>query len=267
MAKKDYKHIVLENSRHKDIRNGSTKRVKDDDMDATMGPMRNPATFEFRDRLNPLRRFLEKQVGRPWDKVYSELCQGADSRNIRGFHLRSHIEDTVVLNCDVVKTENGYRQRPKWYHQGNEPVLFGTDDLFVDDNGILRKPKKHERVQNQAEYKRAQAKKSRSFIKLTDTSAHILVSGQWYYVEWKKPEFQRNRENVQVLTPWFKYHMERCGKVLRRFDTEYRFIDQKDVKDNVSHVMRFNYDNPVLIYAHVKRQLNKKDVKNLGLAA
>src|SRR5688572_532029 len=26
------------------------------------------------ENLNPLRRWLERQVDRPWDKVYSELC-------------------------------------------------------------------------------------------------------------------------------------------------------------------------------------------------
>ena len=46
---------------------------------------------EFGDRINPLRRWLHKNVGRPWDKVFSEFCEFADSRNIRGRHLHEHL--------------------------------------------------------------------------------------------------------------------------------------------------------------------------------
>ena len=31
------------------------------------------------ENLAPLKRYLSKQVGRPWDKVYSEICEHLDT--------------------------------------------------------------------------------------------------------------------------------------------------------------------------------------------
>ena len=55
----------------------------------------------FTDHLGPLRRFLLSQAGRPWDLVYSEICQGLR----KGFPVREHfllhvhqyVEKRVVL--------------------------------------------------------------------------------------------------------------------------------------------------------------------------
>ncbi len=40
----------------------------------------------FSDHLGPLSRFLLSNVGRPWDLVYSEICEGTR----RGFPVREH---------------------------------------------------------------------------------------------------------------------------------------------------------------------------------
>lgn len=55
----------------------------------------------FSDNDNPLRRYLYKQVGRPWDKVYSEICEVADSRSVSGYHLLQHVKVEVELECWV----------------------------------------------------------------------------------------------------------------------------------------------------------------------
>jgi len=51
------------------------------------------------DRLAPLRRALSKNVGRPWDKVYSEICANNSLHTLRGYHLRLHVEYFVTLDC------------------------------------------------------------------------------------------------------------------------------------------------------------------------
>ena len=57
---------------------------------------------EFTDVLSPLRRFLRKNVGRPWDKVYSELCRGLDRRKVTGLHIFRHVDDFVEKHCCFV---------------------------------------------------------------------------------------------------------------------------------------------------------------------
>jgi hypothetical protein len=57
------------------------------------------AEKEFTDVLNPLVRFLASNVGRPWDKVYSELCAGLDKRKTTGLHIFQHLKHMVEINC------------------------------------------------------------------------------------------------------------------------------------------------------------------------
>ena len=47
------------------------------------------------EHLGPLRRFLDKQVGRPWDKVFSEICARIDRSSAVQDHVRDHVEDYV----------------------------------------------------------------------------------------------------------------------------------------------------------------------------
>src|SRR5262249_24318389 len=50
---------------------------------------------EFTDVLNPLKRFLRTNVGRPWDKVYSVLCAGLDKRKTTGLHIFQHLKQMI----------------------------------------------------------------------------------------------------------------------------------------------------------------------------
>ena len=42
---------------------------------------------EFSDLINPLKRYLRSCIGRPWNKVHSELSQKLDRRSISGSHI------------------------------------------------------------------------------------------------------------------------------------------------------------------------------------
>ena len=50
----------------------------------------------FSDALPPLRRYLRKQVGRPWNTVWSEITRSFDSRSLSGGHLLDHIRAEVA---------------------------------------------------------------------------------------------------------------------------------------------------------------------------
>jgi hypothetical protein len=54
---------------------------------------------EFSDSLGPLRGYLRKQVGRPWDKVWSEIANTLDSRSLTGQHIFDHIRWEVELEA------------------------------------------------------------------------------------------------------------------------------------------------------------------------
>src|SRR5687767_11010060 len=53
----------------------------------------------FTDVLGPLYRYLLKQVGRPWDKIWSEICEHMPKTNIAIGHVRDHVMDFVELHA------------------------------------------------------------------------------------------------------------------------------------------------------------------------
>lgn len=83
---------------------------------------------EFNDKLNPVLRWLEAQVNRPWDKVRSEIADKFDSRTLAGRHVLDHIRGFVTrLEAHVL---SGWR-----YHSDRK---FFPGELYVDAGGFLR---------------------------------------------------------------------------------------------------------------------------------
>lgn len=80
----------------------------------------------FSDRLQPLYRWIDKQHGRKWNDVFSEICKKVDRRNVRGRHLIEHVLDYVWTR----DSDRGWRG--KWFVLG-----FYKDNAHVDENGIL----------------------------------------------------------------------------------------------------------------------------------
>jgi hypothetical protein len=79
---------------------------------------------DFSDVLGPLRRYLRKQVGRPWDKVWSEITQNLDSRTLTGQHIFDHIRWEVETEPWVDENSRLYRKR----HWGTIELI---DGLYV----------------------------------------------------------------------------------------------------------------------------------------
>jgi len=54
---------------------------------------------EFCENPRLLERFLNSQAGRPWDKVYSEICSNPDSRRSIGIRVLHRIKRLVATDC------------------------------------------------------------------------------------------------------------------------------------------------------------------------
>jgi len=81
----------------------------------------NPYRKHFSDRLGPLQRYLEKQVGRPWRKVEAEFLQALDTSTVIGKHLWDHaqrlVRREVIMTPDGrAHTLNGYPVRDLYVH-------------------------------------------------------------------------------------------------------------------------------------------------------
>jgi hypothetical protein len=53
------------------------------------------------EHLAPLRRYLTQQVGRPWDKIFADVCRFLDRNSAVQDHVRDHLEDYVATRVIV----------------------------------------------------------------------------------------------------------------------------------------------------------------------
>ena len=53
------------------------------------------------ENLNPLRRYLRSQLGRPWDDVYSDICANLSPDHTVKQHVREHLDDYVARRIFV----------------------------------------------------------------------------------------------------------------------------------------------------------------------
>jgi hypothetical protein len=134
------------------------------------------------ENLNPLKRFLAKQVNRPWDKVFSELCANIDRRNTVQQHIHQHIDDYVARK--VIEFNGELYSARSW--GGPQPLSnYWRAELYVDPvTGILRKNIFRER---------SLAERKRSLLLANDTSSqyrrildtnHQLhrLDGTWFLI-------------------------------------------------------------------------------------
>jgi hypothetical protein len=56
---------------------------------------------ELNEDLQPLRRYLHAQVGRSWDKVFSEICATIDRRNAVQQHIHQHIDQFIATRVGL----------------------------------------------------------------------------------------------------------------------------------------------------------------------
>ena len=136
------------------------------------------------ENLAPLKRWLHKQVHRPWDKVYGELCIGIDRRNTVQAHIHQHIDGFVAR---FTTWEGGeVMLHRNWGWRGG-PVRLrdaGHVELFVHPlTGILlpNRAAPAPRAGRTAERK-AGAIRERRHIDIDDWTQWHRIDGDWFEV-------------------------------------------------------------------------------------
>lgn len=98
--------------------------------------VRSGGAKELNENLSPLRRYLERQVGRPWNKVYSEIAAHLRADNTVQQHVRDHLHNFVAIrprrrHASYFTYPGGHREpfARLWYQP-----------LYVDErDGILKR--------------------------------------------------------------------------------------------------------------------------------
>lgn len=127
---------------------------------------------ELNENLAPLRRYLERQVGRPWNKVYSEIAAGLRVDNTVQQHVRDHLRDFVAIKP---RRTGGWRS---WLNG------LWWQPLYVDPcTGLLCRTDRlrEEEARHNRERGRRPAPVER--IRLADGLELRSIDGIWYAVE------------------------------------------------------------------------------------
>jgi hypothetical protein len=194
------------------------------------------------ENLSPLRRFLFKQAGRPWDKVWSEISAHVRADSTVQQHVRDHIQDfvayrTFLRNGQVIVATSRFGG-PRAL--ANLPWLA----LYVDPRtGLLCRNKGyrtgwHRRTgRTPAEAQRLAA---RLRVLAPDRQLHLLGDGNWWEVmlaAGPRPEVE-SREGAPVDV------IERAGL------------------SSLPRAVRYDRHG---VYAAAKRPLSRKEIKALRL--
>jgi len=129
------------------------------------------------ENLSPLRRYLERQVGRPWNKVYSEISRHLRADSTVQQHVRDHLRDFVAVkprrqSGALYCTQGGKERRDRLWYQ----------PLYVDPrDGLL---KRTDRLPEAKALRRSRrrAPEPLSRIALTADRELRCIAGIWYEV-------------------------------------------------------------------------------------
>jgi len=136
--------------------------------------VRSGCTRFFNEHLGPLRRFLDTNVGRPWDRVYSEICQHVDRGNVVQKHILTHLFDYIVTDTVLIGGQpcrGGGRRYGESLRNSNDRYQW----FVCPKSGLLRKSR-------YVPYRANRAAQPRRVV-LNNRTVCIKRDGQWELLE------------------------------------------------------------------------------------
>jgi hypothetical protein len=251
--RKDMSKVIVERPRHnhsaRHSRSGRPSVLEGEDGEplrarARLGRQRK--TKGLNENLAPLRRYLESQVGRPWNKIYSEIAQHLKPTSTVQQHVRDHLCDLVAISARMVEGQVMVQRR---YPGDFVPLEEDWRTLFVHPRtGLLKRNSKarsySRRRRELAEAKAAErAKRMRELA--PDLQLHLLNDGAWWEVRLASGE-------------------SACWEIVRNGR---RTLLESDVvlSAGLSDLSASELYGRTGVHAVAKRQLNKTEKKRLGL--
>ncbi len=125
-------------SRYRRYSNNSERSIDDFQQKESM-KLKHIERKSFSDLLGPLYRFIGSRVGKPWNDVYSEICQHIKPKSTLQLHVLGHLKHIVLTNVIV---EGEFIRRPTDGRYLNITSYKKYKLYYVDPTtGILRKAK------------------------------------------------------------------------------------------------------------------------------
>lgn len=135
---------------------------------------------EFSDFLEPIKGFLKKNAGRPWNKISSELSALIPKDSTTNIHVWTHINQYV--EADPMFFDGRVYRRS----QGSVRSPYGLSELrpgefFVSEHGIMLVYRKKRSLKPPPSAERCEM--------TNPVQGYVKFGGQWYDVEFRVVAF------------------------------------------------------------------------------
>ncbi len=206
------------------------------------------------ENLAPLRRYLEKQVGRPWNKVFSEISRHVRAENVVQQHVRQHLHDFVAINPRRDVADRFGRRLNRPWHQ----------PLYVDPkDGLLKRTDRLPDVRRARRLEKDGPAPPPTEVRLSDECVLQRIDGLWYEVSMKPlpdPQYRRVvQDGVEIR--------RLCSEPVR-CAVHYKLIElgpQIDDERSWRAYTRKHGENGNRRYAAAKRSLSSAELRRHGL--
>ncbi|HEY9790372.1 MAG TPA: hypothetical protein V6D22_08235 [Candidatus Obscuribacterales bacterium] len=250
----DMYKVIVERPRAGGSRRRPDKGRLAQKLDHDVENCRHNESMKFRWRLNrkslnenlkPLYRFIHSQIGRPWNDVFSEICEHISVNSTVQKHVRDHIDDFVCHHAVMVE---------------GKPYSFGRyrkfgpvwEDFYVHpDTGILSLSPV------QPPWRVVPPKPDFEQVRIDDLHKFVKIDALWYFVTFaplpeKLPEVGMPPWDI-VLRRWTVAHPKSASTDLayRHWRVPPRSVPGRD----------FIIQWGAPIYAVSKRQANKREIR------
>jgi hypothetical protein len=252
--REDMYKVIVERPRRGKEGDAIAARLRQDfDGPMRLGMRAGYGSRSLNENLAPLRRYLHAQIGRPWNKVFSEICAGIDRRNTVQQHIHQHIRDFIAIDVDI-REGRVVDLTPRWGFLGRDSGI--SQELYLDPRtGLIRSNKSYRswRHSDAERRQREQVEIATRRRVVDERTFLLLLDGFWFRVDVDVLPKERFTENVVDGKPHRQMIAEpRYDVVLRR---------------NISRTMRADlqqcehlYGSKDL-YAVSKRQISTREIK------
>ena len=267
----DMARVIVERPRIPDHSAGRKGRsVPFDQLPAQEGMRRPHIRFwggkQLNENLAPLRRYLERQVGRPWDKIYSDIAAHLRMDSTVQQHVRDHLQGFVAIKP---RRLNGWRHR----HSGLWWQPFYVDPV----SGLLKRTDRLPEAKSHRHARRQHHPAAPERISLAEDRELRRIEGIWYEVRLAplpEPVYRPFQEmQTRKLKPWA------ANSPVVSFDVTVRRLVTPAVTDAVTRALilvgpeiddeagwrTYRRQQPSRRYAVGKRMLSKVELRRHGL--
>jgi hypothetical protein len=214
------------------------------------------------ENLNPLERYLHAQIGRPWDKVYSEICRTIDGRSTVKWHVLQHVEDFVVVDTKlvagiVVALRRGWLSCMPLEDVRVDLYVHPVSGLLLKNHAYARKRQVYRRD------RRRQAAADAANRRILD-AVHQLhrIDGIWYLVDVEALPEERYVKRGSGATATMRPVYDQRWDVVRKAMVAINHDELGPKNGQPANKALYGCSK---LFAVSKRQLNSRELRDYGL--